>query len=483
MGVPHSPTEYSGAGVPIGYILLGTSVVREACATMKLCARTKLLFLRLRSWREVKQTTEENHFKPFSFPPPTPTIMECLAATYDWKAPSNTATASSSSSSHGRRCACLEMSTAEQEVQQLRAKEELVLLRDRVRKSLTKWLGESPYRNSNSKSASIHIDWQVEASQLVQYLCYWEHTSALNKVSMTDCLVEVSRQHRRLEGATSEPPASKNRLMLVVWDLAATVQAKLRQRHEYILAEEEQEEQEDDNEEKVEEEAFDGAIVVRTSDLVPIWIWEADILRTRPALMDVCNRMMGMELWHYRQHCQETTPAEKQLLRDHEPYLTPMGRRWRARTLAPRQQLSSTPASCMPARAPISGRSLKSTLAKHNNKTNTSATSDPRLNRAKATSSNTQPRNGRNSFKHDEDYDAESDVNSSTTSTSSSSRSSSEDEEVLEVEEEQDEEVTNGNDVRGKSTNKGRTTSSLSPSSAAAPHRASRPKPRKGTTH
>ena len=113
--------------------------------------------------------------------------------------------------SNGHRCACLEMSTAELEVQQLRAKEELALLRDRVRKSLSKWLSESAYHRDNDKSASIQIDWQVEASQLVQHLCYWEHTSALNKVSMTGCLAEVSRQHRRLEanfGATGlEEPA------------------------------------------------------------------------------------------------------------------------------------------------------------------------------------------------------------------------------------------------------------------------------------
>ena len=102
--------------------------------------------------------------------------MDCLAATYDWKTPSNTAAASSSTSSPGRRCACLEMSTAELEVQQLRAKEELALLRDRVRKSLSKWLSESTYHRDNDKSASIHIDWQVEASQLVQYLSTWEHT-------------------------------------------------------------------------------------------------------------------------------------------------------------------------------------------------------------------------------------------------------------------------------------------------------------------
>ncbi|MDO9333794.1 MAG: hypothetical protein Q7T57_04655, partial [Dehalococcoidales bacterium] len=80
------------------------------------------------------------------------------------------------------------------------------------------------------------------------------------------------------------------------------------------------EEQEEDDKEV--EKAFDGTIIVRTSDLVPIWIWEADILRTHPALTEVCDRMLSLELWHYRQHCRETTPAEKQLLRDHEPYTT-----------------------------------------------------------------------------------------------------------------------------------------------------------------
>ena len=230
--------------------------------------------------------------------------------------------------------------------------------------------------------------------------------------------------------------------------------------------------------------------MVRMSDLVPLWIWEADILRTRPALMDVCDRMLSMELWHYRQHCRETTPAEKQLLRDHEPYLTPMGRPWRTRTLDTTISSFDLDASLGYAdkgsgqpkrRESHLPRIVNVKRAKHHNKTNQSATNEPRLNRAKATSSNTQPRYGRNSFQHDEDNDAESDVNSSSSNSGNSSSSSREEEEKEEeeVQEQDDEMVTNGNGFRGKSTNKGWTTSLLFSTSAAGSRRAQRPKPRR----
>lgn len=196
---------------------------------------------------------------------------------------------------------------------------ELRHLRDRVRKSLTKWLGDA-----RQKDAPLRLDWQLEASQLTRHLCHWGHNSALTRVGMTDALAELTRQHRRAEGAELEPPPSKNTLALVVWDLAVTVQAKLVQWRECVLA--------------GEEESFDGVIVVRTSNVVPIFAWEADILRNRPALQEVCNRMLSMDLWLYRQHCHERTREEKQLLRDQEPYWTSLGLHWRAR-----QQLPSTP--------------------------------------------------------------------------------------------------------------------------------------------
>jgi hypothetical protein len=134
---------------------------------------------------------------------------------------------------------------------------------------------------------------------------------------MTLAVAELLRHHRWLEGAHDEPPAFKNTLMLVVWDLAATVQAKLRHWRECMQLASDQ-------------PSFDGRIIVRVADVMPIWTCEADTLRNRPALTQVRSRVLSMELWHYRQHCRQITASEKQLLRDHEPYLTPMGLRWRA---------------------------------------------------------------------------------------------------------------------------------------------------------
>lgn len=239
--------------------------------------------------------------------------MECLSSVYEWRA--NTATSSDSSTA----CSCADQSAAEQQVQLLQAEVELRQLRDRVRKSLRKWLGDEAQRQ---KGPPIRIDWQLTAGELAEQLCFWKHSSALTQAGMTPAVAELLRHHRRLEGAHDEPPASKNALMLVVWDLAATVQAKLWHWRECMQLASNQ-------------PSFDGRIVVRVADVVPIWTWEADTLRNRPAFTQVCSRMLSMELWHYRQHCRQITASEKQLLRDHEPYLTPMGLRWRARALLP----------------------------------------------------------------------------------------------------------------------------------------------------
>ena len=205
------------------------------------------------------------------------------------------------------------MSPAELEVQQLKAKAVLTLLRDRNRKMCVGWLGGSL---SEPKKAPIHVEWKVEPSDLARHLWYWQRTSALTRIGMTPFLAELMRQHRKLEGTSGEPPASKNKLLLVVWNLAATIQAKVHEWQACVTAQA--------------KKAFVGAIVVRTSDLVPLWTWETDLLRHRPALVDVCDRMLSMELWQYRQQCGELTKQEKKLARGGQvtPYLTPLGLRW-----------------------------------------------------------------------------------------------------------------------------------------------------------
>jgi hypothetical protein len=59
-------------------------------------------------------------------------------------------------------------SAAGQQVQLLQAEVELQQLRDRVRKSLRKWLGGEAQRQ---KGPPIRIDWQLPACELVEHLC------------------------------------------------------------------------------------------------------------------------------------------------------------------------------------------------------------------------------------------------------------------------------------------------------------------------
>ena len=272
--------------------------------------------------------------------------MECLSAVYEWRA-------DAAASPNISTCSCPDLSTAEEHVQLLQADVELRHLRDRVRKSLVRWLGGEA---QHQKGAPIRIHWQVTANELVERLCFWSHTSALSKVGMTPAVAELLRHHRRLEGGKEEPPASKNTLILVVWDLAATVQARLGQWRELLASSVQR--------------PFDGVIVVRAGDVIPIWTWEADTLRNRPAFMQVCSRMLSMELWHYRQHCQETSSSEKQLLRDHEPHLTPMGLRWRARPQlqsAPRPRLSHMQQSVSKGKANSFTSSKSNPVASANN--------------------------------------------------------------------------------------------------------------------
>jgi len=103
------------------------------------------------------------------------------------------------------------------------------------------------------------------------------YSRTLAQANITLAVAELLRHHRWLEGAHNEPPAFKNTLMLVVWDLAATVQAKLRHWRECMQLASDQ-------------PSFDGGLIVRAADIIPIWTCEADTLRNRPALTQVRSR-------------------------------------------------------------------------------------------------------------------------------------------------------------------------------------------------
>lgn len=87
--------------------------------------------------------------------------MECLSSVYEWRTSTTTSPDSSSA------CSCEDQSAAEQQVQLLQAEVELRQLRDRVRKSLRKWLGDEAQRQ---KGPPIRIDWQLTAGELAVLL-------------------------------------------------------------------------------------------------------------------------------------------------------------------------------------------------------------------------------------------------------------------------------------------------------------------------
>jgi hypothetical protein len=209
--------------------------------------------------------------------------MECLAATYQWQTTEHSARTVAA-------CTCGERSADQREVQRMRAGLELRQMRDRVRKAITKSM-----EGANSLGARVRVDWQVTPDELAQHLCFWQHSSALSRVDATACLAELVRYNRRAEGAGADPPASKCTLMLVVWGVAARVRSKLWEWRECVAASE--------------EASFDGRIVVRAADVLPIWAWEADVLRAKPALTDVCSRLLAKERCTYRQRCEPAEPS------------------------------------------------------------------------------------------------------------------------------------------------------------------------------
>ena len=152
----------------------------------------------------------------------------------------------------------------------------------------------------------LELRWEVTAQQLVECLCFWRHGTALGRVGMTDRLKKLTP---RRPGA-AEPPASKRQLTLVWWDM----EDKIESAHWPLE----------------EDEGWEPEIVrITVADILPVYNWEADLLRDRPQLKSLCSLMLEIERWEYKRECNVLTEEELKWEEGHEMFLTPFGVRWR----------------------------------------------------------------------------------------------------------------------------------------------------------
>lgn len=206
------------------------------------------------------------------------------------------------------RCGChlKPLSEDQQRLQVLEAEVELRRLRDRVRKAVTRYTvdsnGDRPVKRSRLHKQPvldtlIEVQWNVTAAQLAEHLCYWRHTSALAVVHLTDCLKELTPR-------SQEPPESKRALTLVWWDMEDEIERALSYRRQ-----------------DPDQAMADGKDVVHVTvgDIVPLFVWEADLLRTRPETRAVCSRMLDFDFMDYKRRCGVLAPAMVEYLRHHGP--------------------------------------------------------------------------------------------------------------------------------------------------------------------
>lgn len=186
------------------------------------------------------------------------------------------------------RCGCerAQLSDDQRRIQVLEAEAELRRLRDRVRKAVTRFSAESdrPVKRSRLHrqpvaDTLIDVRWNVTAEQLAEHLCYWRHTSALSVVHLTNCLKELTPR-------SLEPPASKRALTLVWWEMEDEIERALESRRLYPEA------------------AADRDVVhITISDIVPLFVWEVDLLRARPETRLLCRRVLEWDLMDYQRRC------------------------------------------------------------------------------------------------------------------------------------------------------------------------------------
>lgn len=214
------------------------------------------------------------------------------------------------------RCGCDQLSADQRRLQVLEAEAELRRLRDRVRKAIVRWsaaVGGEPQDSpfpvkrsrvqrpaAGSEPQLVEVDWSVTAEQLVEHLCFWRHSSALACINLTDCLKELTPR-------SEEPAASKRALTLVWWDMELQLEEAV---HAWRL----------------QPDARSRRIVhVGVGDIVPLFVWEVDLLRTRPLTRRLCRAMLEYEIMDYARHSGVAGELTLEFLRDNPLYATSYG--------------------------------------------------------------------------------------------------------------------------------------------------------------
>ena len=221
--------------------------------------------------------------------------MNCLSSVSQW--------AERSEPSTHERCSSTSFSDDQKRVQVLEAEAELRRLKDRVRKAVTRWSDQvfSPadrpvkrsrlQRERTATDMLIDVRWNVTPEQLAEHLCFWRHTSALACVKLTDCLKELTPR-------SLEPAASKRALTLVWWDMDQMLEETAnawRQETERSAAE------------------FVRVVDVEVYDILPLFVWEVDLLRLRPMTRAYCAHAIVDERIKYKRECCGADPAVQRL--------------------------------------------------------------------------------------------------------------------------------------------------------------------------
>jgi hypothetical protein len=216
------------------------------------------------------------------------------------------------------RCTCKELSVDQQRIQALEAEAELRRLRDRVRKAIARWstgvgLGsppDAPVKRSRLQRPIgqiepqlLEVQWNVTSEELVEHLCFWRHSSALACVNLTDCLKELTPR-------SEEPPASKRALTLVWWGMEQKLEEAAKDwriRQEETAAH------------------IRRVVPVCIGDIVPLFIWEVDLLRSRPETRLLCREMLDCELMKYQKMSGTADHFTLRYLTDNPLYTTSYG--------------------------------------------------------------------------------------------------------------------------------------------------------------
>lgn len=225
----------------------------------------------------------------------------------------------------GSECGCQGLSVDQRRVQVLEADKELTRLKDRVRKASSRLSAETTAARPSGSATRRHesildVQWDVTAEQLAEHLCFWLHTSVLVAAQLTDCLKELTTRRQ-------EPPASKRALTLVWWSMeeefASAAEAWLKQPPG---------------------KAQKSVVRVTVSDILPLYVWEVDLLRDRPNTRSLCEVRLSDDLICYQHRCGQLSDDDVQHIETCQRALT-FRSRLTERVAASARSLSATAAA------------------------------------------------------------------------------------------------------------------------------------------